>query len=221
MSSLDSVRTLCADLPVDSIDILVQNAGVLPDGRQDSPDGLELTLATNLVGPFALAAGLLDRLKRGKRARMIWVSSGGMYAQKLDVADLADPPGDFDGVAAYARTKRAMVVLSEQMADRLAPQGIAVHCMHPGWADTPGVQTQIPGFWKVTRSILRTSEEGADTVVWLAACDRAQDAPGRFWFDRMARSTYLLPGKRETPEERELLWTRLHEWSQVPEGHFR
>lgn len=220
LSSLDSVTRLCETLPLEHIDVLVQNAGVLPGEREESPEGLELTLATNLVGPFALTAGLLGRLQRGRGARLIWVSSGGMYSQKLDVATLEQPPGDFDGVAAYARTKRAMVVLSEQLAERLAPQGIAVHCMHPGWADTPGVQTSIPGFWRVTRSILRSSAEGADTVVWLAACDKAAEEPGRFWFDRKARSTYLVPGKRETVAERELLWRSLHQWSGLPLDQF-
>lgn len=212
LSSLESVRSLAARLPTEHIDVLVQNAGILPAERQTSADGIELTLATNLVGPFALAAGLLGRLQRGRDPRMIWVSSGGMYSQQLDVDSLGDPPGPFDGVAAYARTKRAMVVLSEQLAERLAPAGVAVHCMHPGWADTPGVKSQLPLFRKVTKAILRTSEQGADTIVWLAACDEAQTTPGLFWFDRRPRSTHLVPGKREPSGERGRLWTALHEW---------
>ena len=132
LASLESVRSLTATLPVERIDILVQNAGVLPRSWQQSDDGLELTLATNLVGPFALLAGLLKRLRVGERPRIIWVSSGGMYSERLDVTKLDSTSEKFDGVAAYARTKRAMVVLSQQLAERLAPLGIAVHAMHPG-----------------------------------------------------------------------------------------
>jgi dehydrogenase/reductase SDR family protein 12 len=220
LASMDSIRSLAAKLPIDKIDVLVQNAGVLPRSWQQTKDGLELTLATNLVGPFALLAGLLERLRRGERTRVIWVSSGGMYSQRLDVGSLDAGEEYFDGVAAYARTKRAMVVLSEQLAEKLAPMGIAVHAMHPGWADTPGVQGSIPLFWKATKSILRTSAEGADTVVWLAVCDKAQSRPGLFWFDRQARSTYLLPGKRESEAERASLWNQLHRWSGVPKDTF-
>jgi NAD(P)-dependent dehydrogenase (short-subunit alcohol dehydrogenase family) len=220
LASLESVRSLAATLPVEKIDVLVQNAGVLPRSWQQSDDGLELTLATNLVGPFALLAGLLERLRAGERPRIIWVSSGGMYSERLDVTTLDSTSEKFDGVAAYARTKRAMVVLSEQLAEKLAPRGIAVHAMHPGWADTPGVQGSIPLFWRVTKAILRTSAEGADTVIWLAACDKAQSQSGLFWFDRQARSTYLLPGKRESEEDRAALWQELHRWSRVPLGRW-
>lgn len=132
--------------------------------------------------PAAIA--MSTRLCESHLPRVIWVSSGGMYTQRLRVDHLAKPPGEFDGVEAYAWTKRAMVVLSEQLAERLDSAEIAVHCMHSGWADTPGVQSSMPGFWRVTRGILGTAEQGADTVIWLAICDRAQVDSGRFWFDR-------------------------------------
>ena len=206
-----SVERLLDVLPSDAIDVLIHNAGILASDHALSSWGLERTLATNLVGPFALTDALLPRLAQGTRSRIIWVSSGGMYTQRLVVDALDAGPERFDGVVAYARTKRAMVVLSEQLAAHLDPLGIAVHAMHPGWADTPGVQSSIPGFHKLTKAILRRPAEGADTVVWLAACDKAQSMSGRFWFDRRSRSTYLL-GKREHATERERLWDALHHW---------
>ncbi len=214
LASPESVSTLEQRLPDGPLDGLIHNAGILPREYALSEWGIEATLATNLVAPFALTLSLLPRLEMGERARMIWVSSGGMYTQRLDVAKLDAPEQGFDGVIAYARTKRAMVVLAEELAERLKDKGIAVHSMHPGWADTPGVATSIPGFWKLTQAILRTPEEGADTLVWLAATDHAQDEPGLFWFDRKARSTHLL-GKHEAQSERSALWTALHRWAQV------
>jgi len=67
----------------------------------------------------------------------------------------------------YARTKRAAVVLTEMWAGRLAATGITVHAMHPGWADTAGVQSSLPRFYRVTRPLLRSPDQGADTIVWL------------------------------------------------------
>lgn len=209
-----SVESVDERLPDGPLDVLIHNAGILPRTYASSAWGLEQTLATNLVAPFALTQKLMARLEAGERARIIWVSSGGMYTQRLKVDALDAPEVGFDGVVAYARTKRAMVVVSEQLASRLTPKGIAVHAMHPGWADTPGVESSIPGFWKLTQAILRTPEEGADTVVWLAASDRAQGDSGRFWFDRQARSPFLL-GKRASPEERSRLWEAMHQWARL------
>jgi len=220
LSDPESVHSLDERLPPGAIDVLVHNAGVLPRAHSTTPWGHELTLSTNLLAPFSLSAQLLPRLRRGSKARIIWVSSGGMYSQRLQVEQLDAPQQGFDGVAAYARTKRAMVVLAEQLAERLAPFDIAVHAMHPGWAETPGVQTSIPGFWRMTRWILRSPEQGADTVVWLAACDKAQQNSGRFWFDRKTRSPYLVPGKREPESERELLWRQLHSWAKLKASAF-
>lgn len=186
LSDLRSVRTYVQTSDVDNIDVLIHNAGVLPDVRGTTPDGLETTVATNLVGPFALTHLLWPRLTPG--ARIIHVSSGGMYAERLDVDRLFHPPEPFDGVRAYAQTKRAQVVLAQLLAERSA---MAVSAMHPGWADTPGVQTSLPRFYRWTRPMLRTPAQGADTILWLAAAEAAATPRGRFYFDRRPALPHL------------------------------
>jgi dehydrogenase/reductase SDR family protein 12 len=213
LSSLADIRRFAEEWDDTPIDALVHNAGVLPSERQITEDGLELCLATNLVGPFLLTALLWPALASAPSPRIVHVSSGGMYARRLDLQALEGTRGKYDGVLAYAHTKRAQVIVSEQLAARLKPQGIAVHCMHPGWADTPGVQSSIPGFWKATRGILRTPAQGADTITWLAAVDLDLTQSGLFWFDRAPRSTHLLPRTKENPEQRVLLWQTLLHWA--------
>ncbi len=209
---------------VSRLDVLVHNAGVLPPERQVLQTGLELTLATNLVGPHRLSARLLPVLWRSaaetRDARLVHVSSGGMYTQKLDVERLANLRGSFDGAVAYARTKRAQVVLTEQLAKRWSGTGLRVYAMHPGWADTPGVQTSLPGFSKVMKGSLRNAEQGADTTVWLSARAVPPEPSGSFWFDRSIAPTTLLPLTRETPRERQLLWERLNEWAGTQDADF-
>lgn len=197
------------------IDVLVHNAGVLPDHRIETADGLELTAATNLAGPFLLTWLLRDRLVAAQQGRVILVSSGGMYPRKLSVARLVRPPTPFDGVAAYADTKRAMVVLGEQLAERFADTGVVVHTMHPGWAATPAVENSLPRFWAVTRKILRSPEQGADTVVWLATAERPGASSGRFWFDRAEQTTHVTRWTRESPAERQRLWDQLCGWTGI------
>lgn len=213
VSDLSAVRHFTARFPRPRIDVLINNAGVLLDRHARTRDGLEQTLATNLVGPFLLTMRLLARLRKSDDGRVIMVSSGGMYTQRLAVSDLDAPPEPFDGVKTYARTKRAEVVLAELWHDTLADTGVTFSSMHPGWADTPGVRTSLPRFWAVTRLILRTPDEGADTIVWLGAAARVKGQGGRFWFDRAPVSTHFTTATRETPEEREALWDALVRWS--------
>jgi NAD(P)-dependent dehydrogenase (short-subunit alcohol dehydrogenase family) len=206
VSDLASVRAVAARLSSRSIDVLVHNAGVLPDERVETDDGLESTFAAHVVGPFLLTQLLRSNLEKSPDGRVIWVSSGGMYTRKLNLEDPNWTKRDYDGVIAYAETKRAQVVLAELWAEKLRGSSVVVNAMHPGWADTPAVKSSLPRFHRVTRSILRTPAEGADTVVWLAASTRAREWTGRFFLDREQRRTHVLPFTRESKEDRLALW---------------
>ena len=216
LSSLASVRRAAQQLLDEGtrIDVLVNNAGVMTQQRELSADGIELTFATNVLGPFVLT-NMLVALMRGDSApgRIINVSSGGMYSRRLDVEDLQMQQGTFDGVRAYALTKREEVVLTELWAQRLAPENVVVHAMHPGWVDTPGVRTSLPSFHRVTKPLLRTAAQGADTIVWLGAAAAPAQSSGGFWHDRRRRPTHILPGTTETPQERERLWSQCEQLS--------
>jgi dehydrogenase/reductase SDR family protein 12 len=197
------------------LDVLVNNAGVLAQERELSADGIELTLATNVIGPFLLTRLLIPMLERCAPSRIINVSSGGMYTQKLEIDDLQSEHGNFDGPTVYARTKRAEVVLTEMWARHLNGTGITVHAMHPGWADTAGVQSSLPRFYRVTRPLLRSPDQGADTIVWLGAASEPGGSSGGFWHDRRRRPTHLLPGTRETVQERRALWAECEALSSI------
>lgn len=205
LADLGSVRAFARRCAPRRVDVLVHNAGVLPDERRLTPDGLELTWATNVAGPYLLTRLLLPRLKRAPQGRIVVVSSGGMYAQRLALDDLDWQQRPFDGVKAYAQSKRAEVVLTELLAERLRGTRVTVNAMHPGWADTPGVRRSLPRFHRLMKARLRTPAQGADTIVWLAACARLEGESGRFWFDRQPVGTHLVPWTRETPAERQAL----------------
>jgi NAD(P)-dependent dehydrogenase (short-subunit alcohol dehydrogenase family) len=206
LSDLGSVRAAAARLSLSPVDVLVHNAGVLPAERIETGDGLELTLATHVIGPFLLTRLLRPALEKSADGRVIWVSSGGMYTRRLSLEDPNWGRRDYDGVVAYAETKRAQVVLSELWAEELRGSSVVVNAMHPGWADTPAVETSLPRFHRVMRSVLRTPAEGADTVVWLSACPRVRETTGRFFFDREERRTHFLPFTREAAGDRRALW---------------
>ncbi len=211
VSDLDAVRDYAAALgeQVGALHGLVHVAGVLPPERTESAQGHELVYATHVLGPFLLTHLLRPLLRADGDARVVWVSSGGMYTSVLDASDPEALEREWSGAEAYARTKRMQVVLSQMWADRLRTDHVASHAMHPGWADTPGVTASLPRFAKLTGPILRTAEQGADTIVWLTAAapgSVAAGCSGAFWSDRRPRSTSFLPTQHEPPGERARLW---------------
>jgi dehydrogenase/reductase SDR family protein 12 len=209
LSSLDDVRRLALELREreSRLDVLVHNAGALLAERTESADGHEMTFATMVLGPLLLTRELLPLMRATPGgARVLWISSGGMYTQSLDVDALEMGDDVYSGTTAYARAKRAQVVLAQEWGKRLREDRIAVHAMHPGWADTPGLETGLPGFRTLLGPILRSPEEGADTIVWLAAAEEPGRLTGKFWLDRAPRSTTKLVPSGATAEEREKLW---------------
>ncbi len=205
-------RRLKARYP--AVHVLVNNAGALFNTRRETTEGFEQTLATDLLGPYLLTRSLLPLLAQEPGARVVNVSSGGMYTQKIQPHDLAFRQTAYDGPTAYARAKRGLVILTASWAAELAPRGIRVHAMHPGWVDTPGLASSLPAFHHMLRPLLRTPEQGADTITWLAASPVADRTSGLFWLDRQPRSIHVFRGTRESPAERQTLLDALERLAQ-------
>lgn len=221
LSDLVSVRRASEELAASgTIDVLVHNAGSLSKERSVSPQGFESTVATHVLGPFLMTTLLADRITDA----FITVSSGGMYAAALtDFAGGRTPEmsqSSYDGTRQYAIAKRAQVTLNEMWATgRADPRFFA---MHPGWADTPGVQESLPLFRTLTRPLLRSANQGADSILWLASfTSRDASAPksGAFVCDRQVRPIHRLGSTRksDTAANRAALWDwcvdRVHEYS--------
>ena len=207
LSDLTSVARAARELrdAHDQVDVLIHNAGALTRTYTSSPQGYELTVAAQVLGPFLLTSMLLDRLGASPiGGRVLTVTSGGMYAERLSVADLEMDESDYDGVRAYARAKRAQVELAQEWTRRHGGAA-AFHTMHPGWTDTPGVVEALPTFHRITRPLLREPAAGADTLVWLSCASESElGAGGGLWLDRRRRSTSRFPW---TPAgERYRLW---------------
>lgn len=185
MASVAEVRALPdnAEIAAGTIDVLVNNVGVLLNDFETSDEGLEKSFATNLLGPFLLTERLHENDRLAADGIVVNVSSGGMYGTslKLGAMDCRDE-NDYDGMAAYAMHKRAQIELARYW--NLQWQGRPpVHVMHPGWVDTEGVRTALPGFRSALKGILRNAEQGADTILWLAD-RRPEPVEEGIWLDR-------------------------------------
>jgi NAD(P)-dependent dehydrogenase (short-subunit alcohol dehydrogenase family) len=192
----------------DRLDVLVLNAGVLTHRYTVTAEGNEVTFATHVLSQFLLTTRLLPLLETAAPSRVVTVSSGGAYTMPLDVAALEPAPDAYNGTHAYARCKRAQIALTGQWTQHLLGTGVTVNAMHPGWADTPGIRDALPGFSRLIGPLLRTPEEGADTIAWLASAPEPAELSGLFFLDRRPRATHRLRRKRRPDEAEEAarLW---------------
>lgn len=218
LSRMDDVRDFCQRLQekYTHLDVLINNAGALFNKRQETPEGLEKTFATDLLGPYLLTRLLLPLLKAAPAARIINVSSGGMYFGKLHLSDLQYRHRSYNGSMAYAEAKRGMMILTQLWSKALENTSITVNAMHPGWADTPGVADALPGFHQLTQLVLRDNTEGADTIVWLAVKPELNTS-GKFFFDRKPREVHRSHKTRSSLSEIESFWKYLGELTEGPE----
>ncbi|KAK2822347.1 hypothetical protein Q5P01_022412 [Channa striata] len=192
-----------------ALNVLINNAGCMVHKREVNAERLEKNFATNTMGVYILTETLMPLLQKSRDPRVITVSSGGMLVQKLRVDDLQSEKGYFDGVMVYAQNKRQQVVMTQQWAKNNPLIHFSV--MHPGWVDTPAVSTSMPQFHQMMGGRLRTVEQGADTVVWLALSKgAAKTRSGHFFQDRKPVPTHLpLAWTHSSAEEIQHFMTQL------------
>lgn len=164
------------------VHVLVHNVGVMCHAFEQTAEGLERGFATNLLGHWVLDQGLRRGGALHEGSAIISMSSGGMYGAALDLDALqAADAASHDGFIAYAQHKRAQVELTHYWNSQ-GPGQPRAWVMHPGWVDTDGVRSALPGFRRLFRALLRDAGEGADTALWLAAT--RPDTGEGIWLDR-------------------------------------
>ena len=211
MSLTQDVKRLVQELTTkySKIDVLINNAGALFNPRQETKEGIEVSFALLLLNPFILTELLIPHLN--SKARVVNVSSGGMYTQALTLENIESKKGKYSGSIAYAKAKRGLVACTEYWAKKYT--NFVFHSMHPGWVDTPGVVNALPTFHKITKSVLRTPAQGADTIVWLACAKEAGSASGKFWLDRTPHTTDFFSKTRVSDKQKITLRKLLIEYA--------
>ena len=205
-SSSASTSTSAPAATAQSVDVLVNNAGVMLDEHVLTTEGLEASFATNLLSHYRLTEGLLSRGLLPASSVVLNMTSGGAYHVPLLVAMLnVTEPARYNGTYAYAFHKRAQVVLSEYWREVWANAGRRSYVLHPGWVDTDGVKRSLPRFRAALKRVLRDEPAGADTALWLAATRSAQPAGEHIWFDRKARAAHVAAATRATRDNAETL----------------
>jgi NAD(P)-dependent dehydrogenase (short-subunit alcohol dehydrogenase family) len=189
LSSLAAVRKLANEVAAQypRLDVLVNNAGTGTRRRQTTTDGYERTFAINHLAPFLLTNLLLERLKAGKAARVVTVSSMAHRGATLDFDDLNWEKRKFSGLGAYGASKLANILFTVELASRLAGSGVTANCLHPGVVAT-NIFTAFGGrtgkvFTVLLRPFMLSPADGAKTSIYLASSPEVANVTGKF-FDK-------------------------------------
>lgn len=213
LSSLHDTARLAEQLVKETtpFDVVIHNAGSLLRDFVLSREGVETTLATHVLAPYLLSTRLLSSGHFTVGGRILTMTSGGMYSERFNLAQLEMTSGNYRGATAYARAKRAQCVLNTYMHDTYSPRGVDSYLVHPGWTKTPGLSS-LPTFETIAAPLLRSVDQGADTCVWLATSAPGEPEPNRLWFDRRPRSLYRLRRTRMSPDEERRAGQELATW---------
>ena len=179
----------------DRLDVLVNNAGIIQSKRTETPDGIELTLAVNHLAPFLLTNLLLGLLKESAPSRIITVSSEARRGAEIDFDDLQSERR-YRAFRVYGMTKLANILFTYELAERLEGTGVVANCLHPGSVNTNFANNNRSLgtlLFRAFKPFMRTPEQGADTVVYLAASPETGEMTGRYLTDRKVISSYEEP----------------------------
>ena len=174
----------------DRLDVLVNNAGLVLSERTETPDGLEMQLATNHLAPFLLTNLLLDLLKKSAPSRIITVSSDAHRWGKIDLNDLQSKKR-YRAFPVYGTTKLANIMFTYELAERLERTGVTANCMHPGGVSTNfavGSRSPVALLFRAFKPFMRSPKQGADTLVYLAASPEAEGMTGKYLADRKVKA---------------------------------
>jgi NAD(P)-dependent dehydrogenase (short-subunit alcohol dehydrogenase family) len=195
LASLASVRAAAAEITrryPTGVHVLVNNAGVNRTRRAVSADGFEMTLAVNHLGPFLLTNLLLPTLRAGALARVVTVTSRFERLGRVHFDDLQLEQG-YGALRAYAQSKLANILFTYELAARLAGTGVTANCAHPGLVATDLMREWPRWMRRLWTPFLRTPDEAARTIAWLASAPGLEGVTGR----------YFEPGRRGGARPRE------------------
>jgi NAD(P)-dependent dehydrogenase (short-subunit alcohol dehydrogenase family) len=166
------------------IDILINNAGAIFSFRRLTAEGLERTFALNHMAYFVLSHGLRESLLAAAPARVVNTASAAHEKGELHFDDLQFARA-YNGVSAYRRSKLCNILFTQELSRRWAGTGITVNCLHPGFVASRFGRESGGLFALVLRGaqlFAISSEEGAETIVYLASSPEVADLSGGYFF---------------------------------------
>jgi NAD(P)-dependent dehydrogenase (short-subunit alcohol dehydrogenase family) len=189
LSSQASIHQLAKEFldRYESLDILINNAGVFLSRRFTTVDGIEYTFAVNHLAPFLLTNLLFERIKASSPSRIITTSSVAHRGARINFDNLQFEKGRYNGVKAYRQSKLANILFTTELARRSRGSGVTSNCFHPGGVRTNLVQSS-PWYyrliWAIIDPFLVSPKKGADTALYLASSSEVDNISGKYFVNR-------------------------------------
>jgi NAD(P)-dependent dehydrogenase (short-subunit alcohol dehydrogenase family) len=193
LANLASVRKAAAEILVahDSIDLLINNAGIMACPYGLTEDGLELQFGTNHIGHFLFTCLLVPAIVNATSARIVNLSSGGHKLAEVDLTDLNYEERPYDKWLAYGQAKTANVQFTVGLSARLLDKGVRTFAVHPGSIQTElgrhlteedrtAMTSKAP---TTSKMVYKTIAGGASTSVWAATSNELEDHSGIYLED--------------------------------------
>ncbi|MFP4300441.1 MAG: SDR family NAD(P)-dependent oxidoreductase [Spirochaetaceae bacterium] len=201
LANLSEVARAAEKLTVDhpETQVVICNAGVMSKRRRESRDGLELNFAVNHLAHFLLVTRILDLLEKNAPSRVVVVSSMVHESGRVDLSNLQMESG-YDGMRAYAQSKRANVLFVYELSRRLEGSGVTANALHPGVIATKLLHEYFSGGAPVT--------DGAKSSVYLATSEEIGTVTGQYFKNSAPAPSSALEGDGETARR---LWERSEE----------
>jgi NAD(P)-dependent dehydrogenase (short-subunit alcohol dehydrogenase family) len=185
---LGDVRLLASEFQrqFHRLDVLVNNVGAVFSKRQESVDGVELTLQVNYLGHFLLTNLLLDMLKASAPSRIVNISSGLHERGRIDFEDL-QMNRKYSGQKAYASSKLAQVLFTYELAKRLEGSAVTCNASNPGLAKThlgydAGLLTSLSK--RFVDIFGKSAEKAAETTIYLATSPEVERVSGKYFEEK-------------------------------------
>ncbi len=177
----------------DSLDVLINNAGLILKERTIEATGYETTFAVNHLGHFLLTLLLIDLLKKSAPSRIINVSSEAHRFTKLNLED-TNMEKEYKSFRVYSNSKLANVMFTYELSRRLEGTGVTVNALHPGFVNTNFGKNQnnklTKLFSKLTNLFTINAQKGAKTSIYLASSTEVKEITGKYYKkSKVARSS--------------------------------
>jgi retinol dehydrogenase 14 len=227
LASLAAVRDLGARLRalLPRIDVLLNNVGAIVRERTLTVDGIERTMAVNVLAPMVLTAEVMPLLLAARPSRVLMVCGGGPSVAALPLDDL-ELTRDYHAMNAYNTAKLANMAVSLELGRRLEGSGVAVHVVYPGAANTEMSASitfdMVPWFFKLMWPVFRLivgrakAENAARSLVWAASTDEVEGSQSRFFQANCKEGR--VPPKARVPENVAQLWRWVLERAAIDEA---
>ena len=189
------------------LDILLNNAGIMNQERNETVDGLEEVFSVNHLAYFTFTLMLAEKLKQTQNSRVINVASGAhQFVKNMNFEDLQSKD-NYKPMQVYGQSKLANILFTKSLSTKLSDFGVTVNCLHPGFVSTGIGSNNNKTLWSflmfLAKPFARKTDKGAETSIYLCSSSEVKNISGEYFVDCKIEK---ISDAAKSSEQAESLW---------------